>query len=189
VSPRTVVAINTDAEQRFNALFERHHADVFRYCARRLNPADAEDAAADVFGVAWRRLDQIPYTDMAKAWLLAVAYRVVGNHYRGRARRGRLSARLSGLAAEHPETADAAVIRQEEEHALRRALHALRETDRELLRLVSWDGLSHREIGAVLGIKEDTVSKRISRAQARLRAKFDLLFPASPSSTSPEAST
>ena len=87
MSPRTVVAINTDAEQRFNELFDRHHADVFRYCLRRLNPNDAEDLAAEVFAIAWRRFDQIPGTDMARAWLLAAAYRVVGNHYRGRARR------------------------------------------------------------------------------------------------------
>jgi len=184
VSPRTDVAINTDAELRFNALFERHHADVFRYCLRRLNANDAEDSAAEVFAVAWRRLDQIPDTEMAKAWLLTAAYRVVGNQYRGRARRGRLSARLSGLPSEHPESADVSIIRREEEEAVHRALDSLGETDRELLRLVSWDGLSHREIGAVLGLKEDTVSKRISRAQARLRARFDLLYPGSPSSTS-----
>jgi len=189
VSPRIVVTINTEAEQRFNAIFERHHAAVFRYCVRRLNPADAEDTAAEVFAVAWRRLDQIPDNEMARAWLLAVAYRVVGNQYRGKTRRGRLAARLGGLPTESPVSADSAIIRREEEDAVRRALLSLGETDRELLRLVSWDGLSHREIGSVLGIKEDTVSKRVSRAQARLRTKFDLLYPASPSSTSTEAPT
>ena len=189
MSQRTAVTIPIDAEQRFNDLFERHHADVFRYCVRRLNPADAEDMAAEVFAVAWRRLDQVPDTDMAKAWLLAVAYRVVGNQYRGRARRGRLFARLGGLPPEPPEAAEVVVIRREEEDAVRRALLALREGDRELLRLVSWDGLSHREIGDVLGIAEDTVSKRVSRAQSRLRVAYDHLYPNSPSATSTEAST
>lgn len=187
MSPRTVVTITKDAEQRFNDLFDRHHADVFRYCARRLNPADAEDTAAEVFVVAWRRLDQVPATDLAKAWLLAVAHRVVGNQYRGRARRVRLSARLGGLPPESPETAEATVVRREEEEALRHALLALREADRELLRLVSWDGLSHREVGTVLGIREDTVSKRVSRAQSRLRAAYGHLYPSSSSSSSTEA--
>ena len=189
MSPRTVVAINTDAEQRFNELFDRHHADVFRYCLRRLNPNDAEDLAAEVFAIAWRRFDQIPGTDMARAWLLAAAYRVVGNHYRGRARRGRLSARLSGLPAEYPDSADVPVIRREEGEALHRALDSLGATDRELLRLVSWDGLSHREIGVVLGLREDAVSKRVSRAQSRLREKFEVLYPGSPYSRSSEAPT
>ena len=182
------MAISKDAEQRFNDLFDRHHADVFRYCVRRLNPTDAEDATAEVFAVAWRRLDQIPHSELAKAWLLKAAYRLVGNQYRGRARRGRLSARLAGLRPETLETAEVMLIRREEEDSLRRALLALRGTDRELLRLISWDGLSHREIGAVLGIKEDTVSKRVSRAQHRLRVEFDHLYPNSPS-TSTEAST
>lgn len=189
MSPRTVVAINTDAEQRFNELFERHHADVFRYCLRRLNPNDAEDIAAEVFVVAWRRFDQIPDTDMARAWLLAAAYRVVGNHYRGTARRERLSARLSGLPSEYPEPADLPIIRREEEEAVRRALDSLGGTDRELLRLVSWDGLSHREIGVVLGLKEGAVSKRVSRAQSRLREEFEVLYPGSPTSRSSEAPT
>lgn len=181
--------MSAEAEQRFNELFVSHHVDIFRYCLRRLDQSEAEDATAEVFAVAWRRLDQIPDTDLARAWLLAAAYRVVGNQYRGRARRGRLSARLSGLRPEHPETADVAVIRREEDDAVRRALQSLGETDRELLRLVSWDGLSHREIGEVLGIKEDTVSKRVSRAQTRLRLQFELLGQA-PSSTKPrEASS
>ena len=189
MSPRTVVAISTDAEQRFNILFDRHHADVYRYCLRRLDSSDAEDIAAEVFAIAWRRFDQIPDTEMARAWLLAAAYRVVGNHYRGRARRGRLTARLSGLPSEYPESADVPVIRQEEEDAVRRALNSLGPTDRELLRLVSWDGLSHREIGVVLGLKEDTVSKRVSRAQSRLRDRFEALYPGPPPSRSSEAPT
>ena len=189
MSSRNVVTISTDAELRFNDLFQRHHADVFRYCVRRVDRADAEDTAAEVFAVAWRRFDQVPDNDMAKAWLLAVAHRVVGNQYRGKARRGRLSARLNGLASESREAADVTIIRREEEEALLRALDSLREGDRELLRLVSWDGLSHREIAETLGINEDAVSKRLSRAQSRLRDRYDQIYPVSPSSPSTEAST
>jgi len=188
VSPRTVAAINTEAEERFNRLFDRHHADIYRYCLRRIASNEAEDITAEVFAIAWRRFDRIPDTDMARAWLLATAHRVVGNHYRGRARRGRLSARLSGLPSEYPESADAPVMRREDEEAVRRALDSLGETDRELLRLVAWDGLSHREIGLVLGLKEDTVSKRVSRAQTRLRERFEVLYPGSPYFGSSEAS-
>jgi hypothetical protein len=39
----------------------------------------------------------------------------------------------------------------------------------------------------VLGLKEDAVSKRVSRAQSRLREKFEVLYPRSPSSRSSEA--
>ena len=40
---------------------------------------DAEDAAADVFAVAWRRIEDMPEGDAKKAWLFGVAHRVVGS--------------------------------------------------------------------------------------------------------------
>ena len=87
------------------------------------------------------------------------------------------------------ESADVPLIRREEEDALHRALDSLGEDRSGALAPVSWDGLSHREIGASPGLKEDTVSKRISRAQARLRVRFDLLYPGSPSPQRSETPT
>ena len=79
---------------RFDHLFDSNYNAIFRYCARRLGPTDAEDAAADVFAVAWRRIEDMPEGDARKAWLFGVAHRVVGSQYRSRQRRNRLSARL-----------------------------------------------------------------------------------------------
>jgi hypothetical protein len=41
----------------------------------------------------------------------------------------------------------------------------------------------------VLGLKEGAVSKRVSRAQSRLREEFEVLYPGSPTSRSSEAPT
>jgi DNA-directed RNA polymerase specialized sigma24 family protein len=72
----------SDADRRFEALFRDHHQAVLSYCRRRMVGADAEDLAADVFAVAWRRLDEVPHADAEKAWLLGVAYRSIATRSR-----------------------------------------------------------------------------------------------------------
>jgi RNA polymerase sigma-70 factor (ECF subfamily) len=163
--------VELDRESRFDSLFESHHQAVARYCIRRLGMADGEDAAAEVFAISWRRLDQVPAGDAARSWLLSVAYRVVGNHYRSRRRRARLADRLSvqsEAAGSDPEGG-------EEVRLLHLALLSLREADRELIRMSSWDGLSRQEIAAVIGIKENAVDQRLFRARSRLKERFDRL--------------
>ncbi|WP_415931716.1 RNA polymerase sigma factor [Zhenpiania hominis] len=44
----------------------------------------------------------------------------------------------------------------------------LKETDKDILCLKYGDGYSNEEIGAILGIREDAVRKRLSRARERL---------------------
>ncbi|HJU52536.1 MAG TPA: RNA polymerase sigma factor [Acidimicrobiia bacterium] len=162
---------HSDRGHKFDSLFADHYLAVYKYCLRRLGKSDGEDAAAEVFAVAWRRLEQIPAGESARAWLLGVAYRVVGNQYRGRRRRGNLTDRLRGerhMAVE-PDTADAEI------RLLLHALESLRDADRELLRLSSWDGLSNAEIATVLGVKQNAVDQRLFRARTRLRLRLDEL--------------
>lgn len=48
------------------------------------------------------------------------------------------------------------------------ALEQLRSSDKEILRLATWEGLAHSTIGELLGVSESAVSQRISRARDRL---------------------
>ena len=57
--------------ERFAQTFEEHYRAVTAYALRRTTPAEAEDAVAETFLVAWRRLDELP--EEAKPWLLGVA--------------------------------------------------------------------------------------------------------------------
>ena len=159
---------------RFDPLFQAHYRAIYRYCVRRLGPSEAEDATADVFAVAWRRLDELPPGEAEKAWLFGVAHRVVGNRYRSRRRQRTLSARLQATPTDRDQEAmepgpDPGV------ELLLAALHGLSATDQELLRLSSWDELSRDEIATVLGINQNAVDQRLYRARSRLRVLFESL--------------
>lgn len=161
-----------ESARLFDSLFTSHHDAVFRYCVRRLGPAEAEDAAADVFAIAWRRLDQIPVGDATRAWLIGVAYKVVGNRFRSRRRRARLSQRIE---SEHKAQREDPTPPDPETRLVQLALERLSSSDRELIRLSAWDSLSRSEIGEVLGIRVNAVDQRLHRARARLRIHFDHL--------------
>ncbi len=52
------VNIDVSSRQRLGNLFESQYDQVLAYCARRIGRNDAEDAAADVFAIASRRVDE-----------------------------------------------------------------------------------------------------------------------------------
>jgi RNA polymerase sigma-70 factor (ECF subfamily) len=149
----------------YDQLWARHSKAVLGYLVRRCESReDAADLLAETFLVAWRRLPQVPAPPADRPWLFAVASNVLANHARGLARRGRatraLRDQLGALVIPEP-SAEALAVRE--------ALKQLPSTDREVLTLAAWEGLTAREIGAVLGLSPTAVSTRQSRARARLR--------------------
>jgi RNA polymerase sigma-70 factor (ECF subfamily) len=146
--------------QRFEALYAAHAGAVRAYAMRRGPVADADDVVAEVFLIAWRRLQDVPAD--ARGWLLAVAQRVQSNARRGSSRREALRARLE---RERPSTVGAAPL---VERGLLEALLGLRESDREALLLIAWEDLSNRDAALALGISENTFGVRLHRARRRL---------------------
>ena len=53
------------------------------------------------------------------------------------------------------------------------ALNQLRSSDREILKLATWEKLPHGSIGELLGISEAAVDQRISRARKRLAKELE----------------
>lgn len=146
----------------FEALFENHHRVIYAYALRRTrSEADAEDATAETFATAWRRIDAVPADPLP--WLYAVARRVLANQYRGRERRLRLLDRLRLLQPTPPASAAT-------EGPAMAALQSLRHDDQELLKLVAWESLRQTEIAAVLGITTNAVAIRLHRARRRFAA-------------------
>ncbi|HXV59030.1 MAG TPA: sigma-70 family RNA polymerase sigma factor [Gaiellaceae bacterium] len=156
----------TDAgsrEARFNRLYELHLEAVRAYAWRRV-PALADEIAAETFLVAWRRLDDVP--EDARPWLIGVARNVRANLQRGDRRREALVERLG---SEPPDDGDLALPLAERD-ALRTALAAVSETDREILLLAAWDGLDRDEIAEALGCTRAGVAVRLFRARRRLES-------------------
>lgn len=155
----------------FELHYRRHQAALLAYLLRRCpSAADAHDALAETFLVAWRRPEQVPDGEAAaRLWLYGVARRVLANQRRGERRRRRLGERLQSARGDQlvPGPDDAGTERE-----VLIALSSLSGRDREILLLAAWEGLSHGEIAAVLGCSENASAVRLHRARARLRDAY-----------------
>ncbi len=169
ISPSTSPPMLVTREARFTALYEDHAAEIHAYCLRRLPAADAGDAVAEIFTVAWRRLDQIDDGSM-RAWLYGVARGVLANHWRSSRRRDRLRLRLANAPSRAEIGPDVSV---DQDGEVLRALAGLSERDREILQLATWEELSGPEIAITLGISEAAVHQRLHRARHRLAARIE----------------
>ena len=157
--------------------FDAHFEAISRYCHRRLPPADANDVTAQVFAVAWRRIEDMPTGDGTLPWLYAVARNQVHTARRSARRLANLRAKLGGQA-QHPEPGpEAVIVRNAEQAELLQALAALRADDQEILRLRAYERLTIAEVAAVLGCSTEAAKKRSARAIKRLRVAAGIPAP------------
>ena len=149
-------------EARFEALFDEHALAVHRYVARRSHTSDVDDIVADVFLVAWQKIDAIP-DDFQQPWLFRTAWNVLAN------RRRKFVELPFEQLPDDPRDGDIAEV-VVEDVTLRAAWLSLGARDREVLRLVAWDGLNGAELAAALGISVSGAGVALSRARARFEA-------------------
>jgi RNA polymerase sigma-70 factor (ECF subfamily) len=157
--------------ERFERCFREHYARVLAFAMRRVSGRDvAEDVVADTFAVAWRRRDCIPEAPLP--WLYAIAGNVIANEYRSTRRRGNLGERLAQEAGTAEKESDPAeTIDRRDGFAV--AFAALDEAEREVLRLVAWEGLSTREGAQVLGCSAAAFRVRVHRARRKLAKQLE----------------
>jgi RNA polymerase sigma-70 factor (ECF subfamily) len=164
--------VGSDEQALFAALYDRHYRVVREYCRGRLTADLVDDAVAETFLTAWRRLDEVPEGHAALLWLYGVAYRVVGNQWRSSKRRRRLQDRLVTAVGGPAPGADESVIAGDECRLVAAAAARIGRTDAEVLRLSAWEQLSIAEIAVVLQIEPNAVKQRLHRAIRNLGREY-----------------
>jgi RNA polymerase sigma-70 factor (ECF subfamily) len=154
-------------------LFERYAPALLRFADRLLSDrAMAEEVTQEVFVKVITRAHQYDGRAEVSSWLFAIA----ANACRDRRRRDRRAAVVPLEAVPEPsqkgEGIEARLLNRERRAAVRNALNALSEEQREALVLARYHGLPYSEIADVLGISVGAVKTRIFRAVESLRARF-----------------
>jgi len=158
--------VSLSDQARFEALYRASYGAVLRFAARRTDRATAEEVAAETFAVAWRLLDGIPDRDPLP-WLYVVARNELANRRRAAASDREKAASAGALLEQRGrDPADALAERD----SVLRAFARLSEPDRQALRLVAWENLSHAAAARVAGTTRLAFAMRVSRARRRLAA-------------------
>ena len=155
-------------ERQFRLLYERNHAPIAAYVRRRVRRVDGsdEDIVAEVFVVAWRRFLEVPEQTKELPWLYGVARNLVANHFRSVQRSSALTDRL---VLEERVAGEVATLSSDLEIRVQRAVAQLTDLDREIFRLIHWEGLSQEEVGLSVGLTAKAVERRVARARTRVR--------------------
>ena len=137
------------------------------YFVNRIEPAeDAVVLLNEVLTVVWRRGAQVPSEpEAARMWIFGVARKVAQQHRRTRRR---LTATEMKLREHLRVTAPATTT--PERMAVREAVAALPAAQRELVRLIHWDGFSIAEAAQITRVSASTARSRYLLARRRLAA-------------------
>jgi len=162
----TPVGRNREA---FRSLYDRHYDAILAYFLRRTERSVAQDLTAEVFLVAWRRLEEMPPGEETILWLYGVAANVAAHQRRSVARSARLETRLRMVSSTEPsDEPEAQVVRRAEYEQVLAAAAQLKPSDQEILRLAAWEELPHDQISRLLGVSVAAVDQRLHRAKKRL---------------------
>ncbi|MFS8087353.1 MAG: RNA polymerase sigma factor [Acidobacteriota bacterium] len=164
-----VAAGNRNAYEELYRLTSRR---VYAFVRRMIENAEAADEILlDTMYKVWRAAGRYRGDQQVITWILGIARNKVLM-----AMRGKPNSRYEDLD-EVADTVDfgvpdgfAPLAQKQARELMQRCIHGLSEQHRECIHLTHFEDMSMPEVAAVLGIPEDTVKSRLSRAQAELAA-------------------
>ena len=156
----------------FDAIFRTWYGPLVGTAERMLGDrAVAEELVQDVMLELWRRRASLAADGSAQAYLFQATRNRVLNHLRHRRIEQRSEPEVQSAAAPSPQ-ADAAVVQEELDMALQRAVQALPDRCREVFELSRVHGLKYAEIATTLGISVKTVEAQMGKALRTLRERL-----------------
>ncbi|MDX1663327.1 MAG: sigma-70 family RNA polymerase sigma factor [Candidatus Promineifilaceae bacterium] len=162
-------AMSGDAEA-FGRLYERYLDPLYRYIYFRVgNQLTAEDLTEEVFVRAWEALPdyQLPENGSISPWLYRIAHNLVVDEYRHRSRYDAVEPLLQVEPGPPSVEEQAGLLRSTER--LAEAVSRLEPLEQNVIILRFVEGLSHREVGAIVDRSEGACRVIQHRALAALR--------------------
>jgi RNA polymerase sigma-70 factor, ECF subfamily len=146
-------------------IVREHYSLVYRFCARRLGPDLAQDAAQETFLTAQKSMARFNGQSSLSTWLLGIAHNHCRNLYRKRGHELTWLGEDAMMSAE----ADASERTLIDRQLLRQALAKLSPEHREAVLLHEIEGLSYDEAALVVGVPPGTIKSRLHYAFLQLR--------------------
>ncbi|RMG53541.1 MAG: RNA polymerase sigma factor [Acidobacteria bacterium] len=161
----------------YEHLFDRYQARIYNYLLRLTGDAElAEDLTQEVFLRAFTEVRKLKGEINFSAWLYRVATNLCYDHFRQRARNQRVTTEYMAQHAmtDTSNTPERQLLRRERTIHMAEALARLPMHYRTILLLKYAEGMSYRQIGAVLSLSEAAVTSLLHRARMELRRLYSI---------------
>ena len=152
-------------------LYVQYGSRILALCRRYVSdPADAEDLKQDAFVKIFRVIGHFHWTRPGSlyAWMSRVTINMAFDSYGKRRRLARQLVDVETMENVIPDESTYEEAASVPPEMLSAMIEALPEGYRTVFKLYCIDGLSHKDIAALLGIKEKSSSASLSRARALL---------------------
>lgn len=148
----------------FEILYERHASELLSFCRYMLGSRqDAEDAVQATFASAYKALTADERAIVLRPWLFAIARNACLSVLRQRRPRGEGDEDVASHEDPHVH-----VEQSEDLRTLLEGIRELPERQRSALVLAELHGLSHEEIGTLLGVRASQVKSYVYQARSTL---------------------
>ncbi len=157
------------------ALFDRHHAAVYRFVTRltAVHPDDVDDLVQATFLTVMKSARKFGGRSAVRTWIFGIAVNTVRREARSRGRRRRLALAVSGEPERPSASVHDAAARRQTLRRLEAALAELPEKLRVCFVMCQLEGVPGPEAARVLGLRSGTLYRRIHEARKRLRAALE----------------
>ncbi len=170
-----ITLLASGRQEALGPLYSRYAPFLFNIAAQTFDRTAAEDIVQDVFLLVWRKAATFdPERGPFRPWVLQIAHHTIINTLRTQSRRPRVTPDpegllLAGMADGAPPVEDE-VWREHRRAAVRGAMEALPEPQRQALGLAFFENLTHEQVASVLGLPLGTAKTRIRAGLLKLRA-------------------
>ncbi|MEA2325257.1 MAG: hypothetical protein QOE68_216 [Thermoanaerobaculia bacterium] len=150
------------------------------------NVQASEDVAQEVFLAVWSSLGKLRNPASFLPWLRQLTRNQANLWIRNHAKERSDDAALAAAVDVRPTPADS-LLRDEERRVVADVIADLPEESREVVILYYREGSSAKHVAGLLGISEDAVKQRLSRARTKIRAEMLQRFGGTLARTAPGA--
>jgi RNA polymerase sigma-70 factor (ECF subfamily) len=151
-----------------DALFVKHHNEIFAYLVRMLRDSElAADLTQDAFVKAYKNYDTLEKDENARAWLYQIAHRVALDEIRHR----KIVRMVPWTGESHGASPSAERLAMDLRLSgpLERALATIPERQRAALLLAELHDLTGLELAAAMGVSHVAARAILTRARESLR--------------------
>ena len=165
-----VIKVLSGEREAFDILIKKYQGIIYNYIFKTtLSKEDSEDIIQEVFIKAYENLYRLESKDKFYSWIFKITVNTMNTHLKRKKHYTSVEDEIFlNIQCETKNTPEAILEIKEDNVELLNKLSVLSDEQKHAMILKYVQGFTNKEIGEILGIKEETVKTKLFRAKKKL---------------------